>query len=169
MDHKTLVSHEITSPFGPLLLIASEEGLLRIAFEEDFSSIAQGAERRYSTSLLPGATELAGVERQLEEYFQGERKNFTFPLDLAATTPFRAQVHRYLTTIPYGQTRSYKEVAQGISNPGAVRAVGSACGANPLPIVVPCHRVVASGDRLGGYAGGARIKTTLLHIEGRLP
>lgn len=103
--------------------------------------------------------------RQLREYFAGLRRAFDLPLDLQGTL-FQKRVWRYLETIPYGQTRSYSQVAEAIGAPSAVRAVGAANGANPIPIVVPCHRVIGAGGKLTGYGGGLPLKQRLLELEG---
>lgn len=106
------------------------------------------------------------LQRQLERYFAGERIQFRVPLDLRAGTPFQRKVWRILRRIPYGQTRSYAWVARRIGCPRATRAVGAACGANPAPILVPCHRVVRSDGSLGGFSAGLKMKRALLRLEG---
>ncbi len=108
-----------------------------------------------------------GTVEQLKEYFNGERKNFNIPLDLRGTD-FQKKVWKELLKIPYGETISYKILSERVHNPGAVRAVGSANGANPIPIIVPCHRVINSNGKLGGYSGGLNIKEKLLELEGSL-
>ena len=104
--------------------------------------------------------------KQLEEYFAGERKTFDVPLDLWGT-PFQQEVWKALLQIPYGETRSYQDIAQSVGNPKAVRAVGGANGRNPVPVIVPCHRVIRSDGNLGGYGGGLDIKRDLLDLENR--
>lgn len=108
---------------------------------------------------------LPWAQRQIDEYFHGKRREFDMPIDWSLTIGFRGQVQRALTAIDYGQTESYGEVARRLGNPGAVRAVGSACATNPLPIVVPCHRVLRSDGSLGGYRGGTEAKQILLELE----
>lgn len=106
------------------------------------------------------------ASRQLAEYFAGERKKFDLPLDLSGVTPFRAEVLRALMRVPYGKTTTYTELARAVDNPKAVRAVGSACATNPLPILIPCHRVLRADGSLGGYRGGTEAKRFLLRLEG---
>lgn len=139
-----------------LRLVAGTDGLRAIEFAP--WRIA-GAEPAAANALL------AETERQLRAYFEGRLRDFDLPLDLQGT-PFQKQVWRALLTIPYGQTRSYGQVAEALGSPSAVRAVGSANGANPIPIVVPCHRVIGAGGRLVGYGGGLALKQRLLELEG---
>ena len=106
------------------------------------------------------------VTQQLREYLAGERKKFDLPLDLSGVTPFRAEVLRELSKVPYGETTTYSELARTVGNPKAVRAVGSACATNPLPILIPCHRVLRADGSLGGYRGGEAAKRFLLRLEG---
>ena len=138
------------SPFGPIL----------IGWENDMVvSLRSG--KSNSESSYP-ISEL--VTAQLQEYFAGTRKYFTFPVKLKGT-PFQISVWQTLTQIPYGDTRTYGDIARSIGNPGAARAVGMACNRNPLWIVVPCHRVMGSNRKLTGYAGGLAMKDALLHLE----
>ena len=106
------------------------------------------------------------VTQQLREYFAGQRREFDLPLDLSGVTPFRAEVLRELSKVPYGETTTYAELARAVGNPKAVRAVGSACATNPLPILIPCHRVLRADGSLGGYRGGEAAKRFLLRLEG---
>lgn len=106
------------------------------------------------------------ASRQLAEYFAGERREFDVPLDLHGVTPFRAEVLRELAKVPYGEITTYAELARAVGNPKAVRAVGSACATNPLPILIPCHRVLRADGSLGGYRGGTEAKRFLLRLEG---
>src|SRR5690606_33051107 len=108
---------------------------------------------------------LDGAARELDEYFEGRRRSFDLPLDLRLSTGFRREVVNHLPSIGYGRTESYAQVAAAAGHPRAVRAVGSACATNPLPVVVPCHRVVRSDGTLGGYLGGPEAKTALLALE----
>lgn len=156
----------IDSPLGSLLLAATRVGVVRIAFA------VQGHERaldelsqRVGPRILADTRPLDGVARELDEYFAGRRRAFDLPLDHRLTSGFRADVLAQLPRIGYGETASYADVARAAGHPRAVRAVGSACGANPLPIVVPCHRVVRSDGTTGGYAGGAEAKRILLTLE----
>ncbi len=151
---------KIPSPLGPLFLVASDKGLCGIYKEKQPISVSKlGAAQapNQEKHLRLAATELA-------EYFAGRRKFFTVALDLDGT-PFQRRVWAQLRKIPYGQTCSYKDIARGIRNEKAFRAVGSANGKNPACIIVPCHRVIAHDGSLGGYSGGLKMKTALLEIE----
>ncbi|MGE5289043.1 MAG: methylated-DNA--[protein]-cysteine S-methyltransferase [Micromonosporaceae bacterium] len=154
------------TPVGPLLLAATEQGLVRIAFpgQGHDAALAQLAEV-ISPRILNAPGRLDAVARQLDEYFARRRRVFDVPLDLRLSKGFRRSVLAHLPHIPYGGTESYAQVAAAAGSPRAVRAVGSACAANPVPIVVPCHRVVRSDGSFGGYAGGADAKRTLLTLE----
>lgn len=162
MTGTTVTYCTVDSPVGRLLLASSPTGLLRVAFEcENIDAVLDsltGAE------FIEDADALSAVTTQLDEYFAGTRRDFDLPLDLPGHT-FRRTVQRYLSTIPYGQTRTYKEVAESVGNPKAVRAVGTACATNPLPVVVPCHRVLRTDGGLGGYLGGPDAKRYLLELE----
>ncbi|WNQ14146.1 methylated-DNA--[protein]-cysteine S-methyltransferase [Paenibacillus aurantius] len=160
---------EIETPIGPLVLCAGEEGLCRI----EFGSFRRGEpfleawSRKYT-----GADRLVRDDRflqpavdQLQQYFAGERTAFDLPIQLYGSD-FQVKVWRALTGIPYGETRSYKEIGEVIGAPKAVRAVGGANNRNPLPIVVPCHRVIGSNGAMVGYGGGLAIKEQLLGLEG---
>ncbi len=156
----------IDSPLGSLLLAATRVGVIRIAFavqghERALDELAQ----RVGPRILADTRALDGAARELDEYFAGRRRAFDLPLDHRLTSGFRADVLAQLPRIGYGETASYADVARAAGHPRAVRAVGSACGANPLPIVVPCHRVVRSDGTTGGYAGGAEAKRVLLTLE----
>lgn len=154
----------IDSPIGELLLVGSPEGVVRIAFEcEDLDDVRRNISDRTGEQLEPGP--LGQAEKQLAEYFAGQRREFNLPLDWRLSTGFRAQVQRALTGIAYGETQTYGQLAQRVGSPTAVRAVGSGCATNPLPIVVPCHRVLRSDGSLGGYRGGSEIKQYLLELE----
>ncbi|WP_419866511.1 methylated-DNA--[protein]-cysteine S-methyltransferase [Ornithinimicrobium cavernae] len=156
----------VDSPVGALLLAATGTGLVRVAYErEDFDAVLETLAARLGPRVLRAPRRLDGAAVQLEEYFAGARTRFDLPLDRTLSNGFRGQVHAYLPQIGYGSTQSYREVAAHLGNPRAVRAVGSACATNPLPIVVPCHRVLRSDGGLGGYLGGTQAKTTLLGLE----
>ena len=154
------------SPLGPLLLAATDAGLVRVAFElEDFDAVLESIAAKVSPRVLQAPRRLDGIAVQLDEYFSGARHMFDVPLDYALSSGFRNTVQRYLRRIDYGRTQSYKQVAERVGNPNAVRAVGTACATNPLPVVVPCHRVLRSDGSLGGYIGGLDAKRTLLALE----
>jgi len=155
----------VDSPLGLLRLQASPQGLSHVEIaaagtpQEAVSSVDQGDAGKHSADVLDA------TQAQLAEYFAGRRRAFELPLDLPETTAFRAAVHALLAEIGYGETVTYRDVAKMLGRPGATRAVGSACGTNPLLIVRPCHRVLRSDGGLGGYAGGLDAKRFLLTLE----
>jgi methylated-DNA-[protein]-cysteine S-methyltransferase len=156
----------VDSPIGPLLLAATDDGLVRVAFErEGFDDVLASLSERVGPRLLAAPARLDAAARQLEEYFAGTRRAFDLPLDDRLSSGFRRVVQHYLPHIGYGRTATYKQVAESVGNPGAVRAVGTACATNPLPLVVPCHRVLRTDGSLGGYLGGAAAKEALLELE----
>jgi methylated-DNA-[protein]-cysteine S-methyltransferase len=156
----------LDTPAGTLLLAATSTGLVRVAYErEGFEAVLENLAGRVSPRLLRSPTRLDPASRQLEEYFARRRRRFDLPLDLALLTGFRRTVLTYLPEIDYGQTASYGAVAAAVNNPKAVRAVGTACATNPLPVVIPCHRVVRSDGAVGGYLGGTATKRQLLDLE----
>lgn len=156
----------IDTPVGTLLLAATAQGLVRVAYErEDHAAVLARLARDISPRILYAPARLDAVAREIDEYFAGLRTGFDLPLDFSLSHGFRRLVLRHLTDITYGHTASYAQVATAAGNPKAVRAVGSACATNPLPIVVPCHRVVRSDGSVGGYVGGPDAKTTLLILE----
>ncbi|MGE0491140.1 MAG: methylated-DNA--[protein]-cysteine S-methyltransferase [Vulcanimicrobiota bacterium] len=145
------------TPLGPLMVAESDRGVARIAFTEADAPIRPGSDWRQGSLRSPAV-------RQLEEYFAGQRQTFEFDLDPQGT-PFQLQVWRCLMEIPYGETWSYGQLARHLGRPNASRAVGAANGRNPLPVVVPCHRVIGANGSLTGYAGGLRFKQGLLALE----
>ena len=156
----------LDTPVGPLLLAATAQGLVRVAFErEDFDAVLAALASRVSPRVLEAPRRLDEAAVELEEYFTGTRRRFDLPLDRALSTGFREKVQRVLPRIDYGSTRSYKEIAELVGSPRAVRAVGTACATNPLPGVVPCHRVLRTDGSLGGYIGGLDAKSALLSLE----
>jgi methylated-DNA-[protein]-cysteine S-methyltransferase len=161
-----LAYRTVDSPVGTLLLAASPRGLVRVAYErEGFDAVLHRLADGLGPRVLRAPHRLDAAAMQLEEYFEGARTAFDVPLDRSLSSGFRGQVHAYLSQIAYGRTESYGEVAAHVGNPRAVRAVGTACATNPLPIVVPCHRVLRADGTLGGYLGGAGAKATLLELE----
>lgn len=157
---------ELGTPVGTLLLVATEAGLVRVAYaREDFDAVLAVVAEKVSPRILRAPARLDEAVRQLGEYFDGTRRTFDLPLDHALSAGFRRTVQLALPDIAYGHTASYGDVARAVGNPAAVRAVGSACATNPLPVVVPCHRVLRSDGSLGGYVGGAEAKTALLDLE----
>jgi methylated-DNA-[protein]-cysteine S-methyltransferase len=156
----------LDTPVGPLLVAATELGVVRVAFDvEDHDVVLQHLADRVSPRILRAPSRLDAVAQQLDEYFAGARRGFDVPLDWRLSAGFRSIVLHHLPDIAYGHTASYAAVAQLAGNPKAVRAVGSACATNPLPVVVPCHRVVRSDGSMGGYLGGVEAKRTLLALE----
>jgi methylated-DNA-[protein]-cysteine S-methyltransferase len=155
------------SPFGPLLLAATPRGLVKLSLpghdpEEALDDLAA----RISPRLLEAPARLDEARRELDLYFEGKLTEFGLPLDWQLSRDFRRRALRAIDRIPYGKTRSYTEIARSAGNERAVRAAGTACGANPIPIVVPCHRVLRSSGALGGYGGGLPMKEALLELEG---
>jgi methylated-DNA-[protein]-cysteine S-methyltransferase len=156
----------VDSPLDPLLVAATERGLVRVAFaNEDHDLVLQQLADRISPRILHAPDRLDDTARELDEYFAGRRREFDVPLDWSLSTGFRNTVLHHLPEIAYGRTATYATVAQLAGNPKAVRAVGRACATNPLPLVVPCHRVVRSDGGLGGYRGGVDAKRMLLAME----
>ena len=160
---------EFDSPVGRLLLAATPRGLVRITFPvETPETVLEQLAESVSPRILESPAKLDDVRRELDRYFEGELHDFDVPLDWQLTRGFYRKVLRATARIPYGQTRSYSEMAKHAGSPRAVRATGTALGSNPLPIIVPCHRVLRSGGALGGYGGGLDVKQALLELEGAL-
>jgi methylated-DNA-[protein]-cysteine S-methyltransferase len=155
------------SPFGELLLAATPRGLVRVGLpEQESGEVLEDLAARVSPRVLESPGALDRTRRELDLYFEGRLTEFDLPLDWQLSRDFRRRVLRAINRIPYGQTRSYTQVAASAGNERAVRAAGSACGSNPIPIVVPCHRVLRTGGDLGGYGGGLPMKRALLELEG---
>lgn len=156
----------VDSPVGSLLLAATPVGLVRVAFErEDHDHVLRSLAASISPRLLRAPARTDSVARQLDEYFAGRRRSFDVEIDLQLVDGFRRTVLGHLSDIAYGHTASYSAVASIAGNPRAVRAVGSACSHNPVPLVVPCHRVVRSDGSIGNYLGGTEAKAALLSME----
>jgi methylated-DNA-[protein]-cysteine S-methyltransferase len=156
----------VDTPVGSLLLAATAKGVVRVAYDsEHHDTVLATLATRLSPRVLRAPRRLDIAARELDEYFAGTRTSFDLALDLSLSRGFRQLVQRHLADIAYGQTRSYAQVAQAVGNPRAVRAVGTACATNPLPVILPCHRVLRSDGTLGGYAGGPTAKRTLLDLE----
>ena len=157
------------SPFGPLLLATTERGVVRIGLpNQDREDLLEDLAERVSPRVLEAPAQLDELRRELDLYFEGRLQKFELPLDWSLTDGFRGRAQRAIARIPYGKTCSYTQIAASAGNERAVRAAGTACGSNPLPIVVPCHRVLRSGGALGGYGGGLPMKEALLRMEGIL-
>jgi methylated-DNA-[protein]-cysteine S-methyltransferase len=162
------------SPFGPLLLAATDRGVVKVALpshggkgvaeEEVLEELAQSISPR----VLEWPKRLDPARRQLDAYFEGKLHHFEVPVDWRLAHGFTDKVLHVVARIPYGKTRSYGEVAGDAGNPRAFRAAGSACGSNPVPLIVPCHRVVQAGGKPGNYGGGPEMKRALLSLEGAL-
>jgi methylated-DNA-[protein]-cysteine S-methyltransferase len=156
----------LDTPVGTLLLAATETGLIRVAYQaEGHEEVLAILAARISPRILHAPRRLDAAARELEEYFAGRRRGFDLPLDFSLSTGFRRLVLDHLSDIAYGHTASYAAVAAAAGNPRAVRAAATACATNPLPVVVPCHRVVRSDGSVGGYVGGPAAKQTLLRLE----
>lgn len=157
------------SPVGALLLAATVEGVVRVAFSsEGFDAVQAELADRVSPRVLVAPRRLDPAARQLDDYFAGGRRQFELPLDWRLVAGYRSEVlHHLATDVPYGGTASYAALAARTSSPRAVRAVGTACATNPLPLLVPCHRVVRSDGSAGRYRGGPEAKATLLALESR--
>jgi methylated-DNA-[protein]-cysteine S-methyltransferase len=157
----------VDSPFGPLLIATTPRGLVRVSLPGyDPEETLEELSARISPRVLEVPSRLDPVRRQLDLYFEGRLREFDLPLDWQLSKGFRRRALRAVDRIPYGKTRSYTQIATSAGNERAVRAAGTACGANPIPIVVPCHRVLRSGGGLGGYGGGLPMKEALLELEG---
>ncbi|MGP4016921.1 methylated-DNA--[protein]-cysteine S-methyltransferase [Saccharopolyspora sp. 5N708] len=156
----------VDTPVGELLLAATEQGLVRVAFaRQGHDQVLESLAETVSPRILRAPGRLDEVARQIEQYFAGQRRVFDLSLDWRLSRGFRRNVLSHLPDITYGSTASYAAVAAAAGSPKAVRAVGTACATNPLPVVVPCHRVVRSDGTAGGYVGGPEAKTTLLSLE----
>jgi methylated-DNA-[protein]-cysteine S-methyltransferase len=160
----------IDSPLGPLLVAATPRGLVRVAYSDfrDADAVLEDLARKISPRVLEAPGGLDDARRELDDYFSGRRKTFDLPIDWALTRGFSGEVLRATAKIGFGRTSTYAEVAGRAGSPRAVRAAGNALGANPMPVVVPCHRVLRSGGALGGYTGGVERKEYLLRLEGVL-
>ena len=155
------------SPIGTLSLAATRAGLVRVGFPREVDRFTEELAEHLSPRVVELPSRLDGARRQLDEYFDGHRRRFELPVDLSLAHGFRRLVLEQLyETVSFGQTLSYMELAGRAGNPRASRAVGSAMATNPVPIVVPCHRVLRSGGALGGYGGGLDVKRFLLALEG---
>ena len=157
----------LDTPVGTLLLAATPVGLVRVAYDvEGHDAVLAALADRVSPRVLRAPARLDVTARELDEYFAGTRRAFDVPLDRRLSSGFRAEVLAHLPEIGYGHTESYAQVAAAAGHAKAVRAVGTACATNPLPVVVPCHRVVRADGSWGGYVGGPDAKRALLTLEG---
>jgi methylated-DNA-[protein]-cysteine S-methyltransferase len=159
----------VDSPFGRLLAASTPRGLVRLAFpEEDEDAVLERLAKRLSPRVLRAPGRFDTVARQLDEYFAGSRRAFETDLDWTLIGPFGRKVLGVTAAIPYGSVLTYQEVAGEAGSPRGSRAAGNALGSNPIPIVIPCHRVLRTGGNLGGYGGGPDRKRWLLELEGAL-
>ena len=160
----------VDSPLGPLVVAATPRGLVRLAYtgSRDEGEVVEDLAGKLSPRILEAPERLDDVRRQLDEYFEGRRVDFEVPIDWSLTHGFTGKVLRKTARIGYGETSTYAEVAGRAGSPRAVRAAGNALGSNPIPVVVPCHRVLRTGGALGGYTGGVDRKEFLLRLEGVL-
>lgn len=160
---------EVASPVGPLMIASSDKGVCEIAFGDNETE-AQFLHHLRTRGFRPvqNQTAIAAVAQELSEYFRGERNHFEVPLDVSGVSLFTQAVLKATTEVPFGHLTSYRGIAERIGKPSATRAVGNALGRNPIPVIIPCHRIVRSDSSLGGYTGGIRIKERLLSLEGAL-
>jgi methylated-DNA-[protein]-cysteine S-methyltransferase len=158
----------VESPIGALFVAVTERGLARISYDADPEAEVERLARMYGVRVLRSAAPIEPARRELDEYFEGERRSFDLPLDLAQIAEFNRLVLRELARVPYGEVVTYGELAARAARPRAARAVGTVMNRNPLPIVLPCHRVIGANGNLVGYAGGLERKETLLRHEGAL-
>jgi len=160
----------VHSPLGPLVVAATPKGLVRVSYTEfrGEDEVLEELARRVSPRVLEAPARLDRIRRELDEYFEGRREDFDVPIDWSYLAGFTREVLRATARIGFGEVSSYAGVAAEAGSPRAVRAAGNALGSNPMPVVVPCHRVLRSGGKLGGYTGGLERKEFLLRLEGAL-
>jgi methylated-DNA-[protein]-cysteine S-methyltransferase len=165
-----VVYASVDSPLGPLLVAATPRGLARVAYLESWSpdELLEDLAASVSPRVMEAPERLDEQRRELDDYFTGRRTEFDLPIDWSVLRGFTRKVLRETARINFGEVRTYADVAAGAGSPRAVRAAGNALGANPMPIVVPCHRVIRTGGALGGYTGGLERKEFLLRLEGSL-
>jgi methylated-DNA-[protein]-cysteine S-methyltransferase len=155
------------SPIGEILATKTEKGLSFISFPKStWNKFLSALDEDNSVDLLKSKSKFSSLEKNLKAYFSGRKVNFREKLDLTGATDFQKRVWKAMLEIPHGETRSYGWLAQKAGGKNKARAVGAACGANPIPIIVPCHRVIKSDKTIGGYSGGLGFKKKLLQIEG---
>ena len=158
----------LDSPLGPLFVAASDEGLCTISYDVDPDAKLEQLARGFGARVLRSSRPIEPAQRQLDEYFQGKRRRFDLEVDLRLTRDFGRAVLKELAAVPFGQVTTYGELAARAGKPRAARAVGTIMNRNPIPIVLPCHRVVGANGSLVGYAGGLDRKETLLKLEGAM-
>ncbi|HYG59326.1 MAG TPA: methylated-DNA--[protein]-cysteine S-methyltransferase [Symbiobacteriaceae bacterium] len=167
MQQNDVIIGTMDTPLGTFGAVVTHQGLARLTFPDEPLSACEAWVRRWvpGARVVPDDGRLAEVGRQLREFLSGRLQNFSVPLDMRGT-PFQREVWAALRTIPYGQVCSYADIARLVGRPKAVRAVGAANGANPVPVIVPCHRVIGSNGKLTGFGGGLPLKERLLKLEG---
>jgi methylated-DNA-[protein]-cysteine S-methyltransferase len=158
----------VESPVGQLLIAATDRGLVRISFDPAADRDLEQLARLVGRRVLRAPRQVDGVRRELDEYFEGRRHAFDLAIDLRGVTPFGERVLMQLARVPFGETATYGELASRAGNPKAARAVGTIMNRNPVPIVLPCHRIIGADGSLVGYGGGLERKVTLLRLEGVL-
>jgi methylated-DNA-[protein]-cysteine S-methyltransferase len=158
----------VDTPIGTLLIAATDRGLCRIAYDADAEQEVERLARSFGVRVLRSASPIDPARRQLDEYFEGHRQRFELPLDIDSLAEFNRRVLQELARVPYGEVVTYGELATRSARPRAARAVGTVMNRNPLPIVLPCHRVIGSTGKLVGYGGGLERKEALLRLEGAL-
>lgn len=158
----------VDSPVGPLFVATSKRGLCRISYDAEPERQLDDLARRYGVRVLRSAKPIDEARRELDEYFEGKRRSFDLKVDVALLADFNRRVLRELARVPYGEVVTYGELAARSARPKAARAVGTVMNRNPLPIVLPCHRVVGANGKLVGYAGGLERKEQLLRLEGAI-
>ena len=158
----------VETPIGTLLIAATDRGLCRIAYDADADQEVEQLARSFGVRVLRSASPIDPARRQLDEYFEGHRQHFELPLDIDSLAEFNRRVLHELARVPYGEVVTYGELAARSARPRAARAVGTVMNRNPLPIVLPCHRVIGSTGKLVGYGGGLERKEALLRLEGAL-
>jgi len=158
----------LAAPIGRVLVAVSDAGLVRVRFRQSEAAFVSELERQLGVKPVRSTAQTANVVSQLRAYFAGRRRRFDMPVDLSHVTPFVRRVLTATMQVPAGNLVSYGDIARRIGQPRASRAVGQALGRNPIPIVIPCHRVIASGGRIGGYTGGLAVKRRLMRLEGVL-
>ncbi len=160
---------EVDSPFGILTAASTADGLVRLAFpEEPVDEVLERLAAKLSPRIVEAPTRFEQVKRELDEYFSGRRRDFELPLDRVLMSAFAKKVLAATSAIPYGSVSTYTEMATEAGSPRGSRAAGNALGSNPIPVIVPCHRVLRTGGNLGGYGGGLDRKRWLLELEGAL-
>ena len=160
----------VDSPLGPLMVAGTPRGLVRLSYSQfrDDEAVLSDLARRVSPRVLEAPARVDRVRRELDEYFEGRRTKFELPIDWTLTRGFTTEALRATAAVGFGHTTTYSEVARTAGSPRAVRAAGNSLGSNPMPIVVPCHRVLRTGGGLGGYTGGLERKEFLLRLEGAI-